>query len=89
MRLEDINIGAFVECIKAEKPLIGNTFKIIEKLPDNKWKLTTMLCARGVIKNSLKYRYVEIVVSQQTLQNNFKIDKQYVGRRPKERKNED
>ena len=30
-----------------------------------------------------KHRYIEIVVSQQTLQNNFKIDKQYVGRRPK------
>ena len=83
MNLEDIDIGALVECIKAEKPLIGNIFKIIEKLPDNKWKLTTMLCARGAIKNSLKYRYIEIVVSQQTLQNNFKIDKQYMGRRPK------
>ena len=83
MKLEDINIGELVECIKDEKPLIGNTFKIIEKLPENKWNLTTILCARGAIKNSLKYRYIEIVVSQQTLQNNFKIDKQYVGRRPK------
>ena len=83
MRFEDINIGALVECIKAEKPLIGNIFEIIEKLPDNKWKLKTMICARGAIKNSLKYRYAEIVVSQQILQNNFKIDKQYVGRRPK------
>ena len=83
MKIEDIKVGALVECIKAEKPLIGNTFEIIEKLPDNKWKLTTMLCARGAIKNSLKYRCAEIVVSQQTLQNNFKIDKKYIGRRPK------
>ena len=75
MRLEDINIGELVECIKAEKPLIGNTFKIIEKLPDNQWKLTTTLCARGAIKNSLKYRYIEIVVNQQTLQNNFRRPK--------------
>ena len=82
MKIEDMKVGAFVECIKAEKPLIGNIFKIIEKLPDNKWKLATMLCVRGAIKNSLKYRYIEIVVSQQTLQNNFKIDKKYIGRRP-------
>ena len=27
VKFEDINIGELVECIKAEKPLIGNTFK--------------------------------------------------------------
>lgn len=83
MKPEDIKVGVFVECINAEKLLIGNIFEIIEKLPNNKWKLITTLCARGAIKNNLKYRDIEIIVSQQTLQHNFKLDKQYSVRRPK------
>lgn len=88
MKPEDIKVGVFVKCIKAERLLIENIFEIIEKLPDNKWKLMTTLCARGAIKNNLKYRDIEIIVSQQTLQHNFKLDKQYAVRRPKEIKNE-
>lgn len=83
MNLEDIKVGVFVECINAEKLLIGNIFEITEKLPNNKWKLITTLCARGAIKNNFKYRNIEIIVNQQTLQHNFKLDKQYAVRRPK------
>ena len=75
MKNEDIKVGAFIKCAKAEKLLIGNIFEIIEKLPNNQWKLRTTICARGAIKNSLKYRDIEIVVSQQTLQHNFELDK--------------
>lgn len=75
MKNEDIKVGVFVECIKAEKLLIGNIFEIAEKLPDNKWKLMTMLCARGAIKNNLKYRDIEIIVDSKTLQYNFKLNK--------------
>lgn len=80
MELEDIKVGALIECTKSTKTkklVLGNTFifEIIEKLPNNKWKLKTMMCARGAIKNDLKYRNVEIVVGQQTLQRNFKLNK--------------
>lgn len=79
MELEDIKVGALIKYTKTTKTekLIGNTFifEIIEKLPNNKWKLETMICARGAIKNDFKYRNIEIVVSQQTLQNNFKLNK--------------
>lgn len=79
MELEDIKVGALIKhtkTTKTEKLMLGNTsiFEIIEKLPNNKWKLKTMICARGAIKNDLKYRNIEIVVSQQTLQNNFKLN---------------
>lgn len=80
MEFEDIKVGALIECTKStktEKFMLGNTFifEIIEKLPNNKWKLKTIICARGAIKNDLKCRNVEIVVSQQTLQHNFKLNK--------------
>lgn len=80
MELKDIKVGVFVKCTKptkTEKLIHWNTFifEIIEKLPNNKWKLKTMICARGAIKNNLKFRNVEIVVSQQTLQRNFKLNR--------------
>lgn len=80
MELKDIKVGVFVKCTKptkTEKLIHWDTFifEIIEKLPNNKWKLKTTICARGEIKNDLKFRNVEIVVSQQTLQHNFKLDK--------------
>ena len=80
MELKDIKVGVFVKYTKStktEKLMPGNIFifEIIEKLPNNQWKLRTTICARGAIKNDLKFRNVEIVVSQQTLQYNFKLNK--------------
>jgi hypothetical protein len=80
MKLEDMRVGAFIKCTKPTKTgkfILGNTFifEIIEKLPNNQWKLETMICARGAIKDDFKYRSIEIVVDQKTLQHNFKLDK--------------
>lgn len=80
MKLEDMKVGAFVKCTKPTKTgkfMLGNTFifEIIEKLPNNQWKLETMICARGAIKDDFKCRSIEIVVDQKTLQHNFKLDK--------------
>lgn len=80
VELKDIKVGVFVKCTKptkTEKLIHWDTFifEIIEKLPNNKWKLKTTICARGAIKNDLKFRNVEIVVDQQTLQHNFKLNR--------------
>jgi hypothetical protein len=81
MKLEDMKIGALVKCTKPEWDCYGDMFEITKKLPDGQWELERLISGRGVLmemRNGLQYK---AIVSQQTLQHNFKLDKQQIVRR--------
>lgn len=70
MRLEDMKVGAFVKCTKPEWDCYKNSFKITDKFSDNKWELTKN-------KSDNTESLLKSVVSQETLQHNFKLDKSF------------
>lgn len=88
MNPEDMKVGAIVKCTKPEWDCCGDIFEIKKKLPGGQWELERLTSDRGVLIETHRGLQYKIVVSQQTLQNNFKIDKQYMGRRQEERNNE-
>ena len=68
MKLEDMKVGAFVKCTKPEWDCYEESFKITDKFSDNKYELTK-------IKSSSKEPLSKSVVTKETLQNNFKLNK--------------
>ena len=82
MKLEDMKVGALVKCTKPEWNCYGNIFEITKKLPDNEWEITIKpyVQMRQSGKRMMALNPVS-VVSQQTLQNNFDLDKQHTIRR--------
>lgn len=82
MKLEDMKVGAFVKCTKPEWNCYGDIFEITKKLPDNKWEITIRpyIQMRQSDKRMMALNPVSIV-SQQTLQHNFKLNKQHTVRR--------
>lgn len=70
MKLEDMKVGAFVKCTKPEWDCYKNSFKITDKFSDNKWELTKN-------KSDNTESLLKSVVSQETLQHNFKLDKSF------------
>lgn len=86
MKLEDMKVGAFVKCTKPEWNCYGDTFEITKKYPDGKWEngkweLETIKCARGALKETLKGVQYKTIVTQKTLQHNFKLDKEHTAKR--------
>lgn len=68
MKLEDMKVGAFVKCTKPEWDCYEESFKITDKFSDNKYELTK-------IKSSSKEPLSKSVVTKETLQHNFKLNK--------------
>lgn len=68
MKLEDMKVGAFVKCTKPEWYCYEESFKITDKFSDNKYELTK-------IKSSSKEPLSKSVVTKETLQHNFKLNK--------------
>ena len=68
MKLEDMKVGAFVKCTKPEWDCYEKSFKITDKFSDNKFELTK-------IKSSSKEPLSKSVVTKETLQHNFKLNK--------------
>lgn len=68
MKLEDMKVGAFVKCTKPEWSCYEESFKITDKFSDNKYELTK-------IKSSSKEPLSKSVVTKETLQHNFKLNK--------------
>lgn len=68
MKLEDMKVGAFVKCTKPEWNCYEESFKITDKFSDNKYELTK-------IKSSSKEPLSKSVVTKETLQHNFKLNK--------------
>ena len=68
MKLEDMEVGAFVKCTKPEWDCYEESFKITDKFSDNKYELTK-------IKSSSKEPLSKSVVTKETLQHNFKLNK--------------
>lgn len=81
-----MKVGAFVKCTKPEWDCYGDIFEITKKYPDGKWEngkweLETIKCARGALKETLKGVQYKTVVTQKTLQHNFKLDKEHTAKR--------
>lgn len=77
-----MKVGALVKCTKPEWNCYGNIFEITKKLPDNEWEITIRpyVQMRQSGKRMMALNPVS-VVSQQTLQNNFDLDKQHTVRK--------
>lgn len=82
MKLEDMKVGALVKCTKPEWNCYGNIFEITKKLPDNEWEITIKPYVQ-MRQSGKRMRALNpvSVVSQQTLQNNFELDKQHTVRK--------
>ena len=82
MKLEDMRVGALIKCTKTEWDCYGNIFEITKKLPDNEWEITikpyVQMRQSGKRMNASN---LVSIVSQQTLQNNFDLDKQHTVRK--------
>ena len=82
MKLEDMKVGAFVKCTKPEWDCYGDIFEITKKLPDNEWEITIKPYVQMRQSGKrIKALNPVSVVSQQTLQNNFELDKQHTVRK--------
>lgn len=82
MKIEDMKVGALVKCTKPEWSCYGDIFEIIRKFPDDKWEITirsyTQMRESG---KKIKALNTVSTISQQTLQHNFKLYKEYTVRR--------
>lgn len=82
MKIEDMKVGALVKCTKPEWSCYGDIFEITRKFPDEKWEITI----RSYIQmresgKKIKALNPVSIVSQQTLQHNFKLSKFHTTRR--------
>lgn len=82
MKLEDMNVGALVKCTKPEWDCYNDMFEITQKLSDGKWVITrrpyVQMRQSGKRINALN---PVSIISQQTLQHNFKLDKYHTVRK--------
>lgn len=82
MKLEDMRVGAFIKCTKPEWDCYGDIFEITNKLPDNEWEITRIpYMQKRESGKKIKALNSVSTISQQTLQHNFKLYKEYTVRR--------
>lgn len=82
MKLEDMRVGALVKCTKPEWSCYDDIFEITKKLPDGKWEITIRPYVQMRQSGKrMKALNPASIVSQQTLQHNFKLNKQHTVRR--------
>ena len=84
MKLEDMRVGALVKCTKPEWDCYGDIFEITKYFPfsKEKWEITR----RPYIQKRESGKKIKALnsvstISQQTLQHNFKLYKEYTIRR--------
>lgn len=82
MKLEDMRVGVLIKCTKPEWYCYGDIFEITKEFPDGKWEITirsyTQMRESG---KRMKVLNPVSIVSQQTLQHNFKLYKQHTVRK--------
>ena len=84
MKLEDMRVGALVKCTKPEWPCYGDIFEITKRFPysHEKWEITRRpYTQKRESGKSIKALNTVSTISQQTLQHNFKLYKEYTIRR--------
>lgn len=84
MKLEDMKVGAFVKCTKPEWDCYDDIFEITKRFPYSKeeWEITRRPYMQKR-ENGKRIKALNTVstISQQTLQHNFKLYKEYTVRR--------
>ena len=84
MKLEDMKIGAFVKCTKPEWDCYGDIFEITKRFPysNDEWEITRRpYIQKRESGKKIKALNTVSTISQQTLQHNFKLYKEYTIRR--------
>lgn len=84
MKLEDMRVGALVKCTKPEWDCYGDIFEITKRFPysHEKWEITRRpYIQKRESGKSIKALNTVSTISQQTLQHNFKLYKEYTIRR--------
>lgn len=84
MKLEDMRVGALVKCTKPEWDCYGDIFEITKRFPFSKeeWEITRRpYIQKRESGKSIKALNSVSTISQQTLQHNFKLYKEYTIRR--------
>lgn len=84
MELEDIKVGALIECTKPEWDCYGDIFEITKRFPysHEKWEITRRpYIQKRESGKKIKALNTVSTISQQTLQHNFKLYKQHTIRR--------
>ena len=84
MKLEDMRVGAFVKCTKPEWDCYGDIFEITKRFPysHEKWEITRRpYIQKRESDKKIKALNTVSTISQQTLQHNFKLYKEYTIRR--------
>lgn len=82
MKIEDMKVGALVKCTKPEWDCYGDIFEITKKLSDDEWEIIR----RPYVQMRQSGKTIKALnpvstISQQTLQHNFKLYKEYTVRR--------
>lgn len=84
MKLEDIRVGVLVKCTKPEWDCYGDIFEITKTFPysHEKWEITRRpYIQKRESGKKIKALNTVSTISQQTLQHNFKLYKEYTIRR--------
>lgn len=85
MKLEDMRVGVLVKCTKPEWDCYGDIFEITKYFPfsKEKWEITRRpyMQKRERVAKKIKALNSVSTISQQTLQHNFKLYKEYTVRR--------
>lgn len=84
MKIEDMKVGALVKCTKPEWDCYGDIFEITKRFPysHEKWEITRRpYIQKRESGKKIKALNTVSTISQQTLQHNFKLYKEYTIRR--------
>lgn len=84
MKLEDMRVGVLVKCTKPEWDCYGDIFEITKYFPfsKEKWEITRRpYMQKRESGKKIKALNSVSTISQQTLQHNFKLYKEYTVRR--------
>ena len=84
MKIEDMKVGALVKCTKPEWDCYGDIFEITKTFPysHEKWEITRRpYIQKRESGKKIKALNTVSTISQQTLQHNFKLYKEYTIRR--------
>lgn len=84
MKLEDMKVGVLVKCTKPEWDCYGDIFEITKRFPysHEKWEITRRpYIQKRESGKKIKALNTVSTISQQTLQHNFKLYKEYTIRR--------
>ena len=84
MKLEDMRVGVLIKCTKPEWDCYGDIFEITKTFPysHEKWEITRRpYIQKRESGKKIKALNTVSTISQQTLQHNFKLYKEYTIRR--------